>query len=64
MAEDCRIDDAACDAAAERGRIETETKLRAVSAHYDREADRIVIELANGCTFLFPPGIAQDLCDA
>ena len=64
MAEDFEISGETLDAAARRGRIEVDTKPRAVSAHYDRQADRIVIELASGCTFLFPPGIAQDLQDA
>ncbi len=64
MAEDIRTGEEMLDAAAERGRIEAEAKPRAVSARYDRQADRIVIDLANGCTFLFPPGIAQDLQDA
>ena len=64
MGEEFEIDDAALDAAALRGRIEADTKARAVAARYDRQADRIVIELVNGCTFLFPPGIAQDLQDA
>jgi hypothetical protein len=64
MIDNVEIDDAALDAAAERGAEELKTKPRAVSARYDRQADRIAIELANGCTFLFPPVMAQDLQDA
>ena len=64
MAEDVRVSDEVLEAAAERGRIEAEAKPHAVSARYDRQADRIVIDLANGCSFLFPPGIAQDLQNA
>lgn len=37
---------------------------RAVAAHYDRAADRIVVELLHGCTFSFPPRIAQGLATA
>ena len=64
MIDDVEIDDATFAAAAERGADELEAKPRAVSARYDRQADRIAIELANGCTVLFPPMIAQDLQDA
>ena len=49
------------DAAVERGRIAAETQPRAASARYDRKLDRIVIELTNGCTFEFPPKIAEAL---
>lgn len=51
-------------AANERGRIEAQSAPRAASARYDRQTDRIVIELSNGCTFLFPPAAAQGLQDA
>lgn len=64
MVDDVDSDDAAFETAAKRGAEELETTPRAVSARYDRQADRIAIELANGCTFLFPPVIAQDLQDA
>ena len=53
--------DAELDAAEERGRIAMLTEPRAVSARYDAGIDRIVVELVNGCTFLFPPRIAQGL---
>jgi hypothetical protein len=33
----------------------------AVSAKYDRGSDRVIVELANGTAFLFPPAIAQGL---
>ena len=51
-------------AANERGRIRYETEPRAVSARYDPKAQRIVVELASGATFAFPPALAQGLCDA
>jgi hypothetical protein len=34
---------------------------RAASARYDRRLDRVVVELTNGCTFAFPPRLAQGL---
>lgn len=38
--------------------------LLAASARYDRRLDRIVVELTNGCTFAFPPRLAQGLGQA
>jgi hypothetical protein len=40
------------------------TELRAVSVRYDREANKIVVDLRNGATFMFPPELAQGLADA
>ena len=37
---------------------------RAKSARYNRRARRIVVELTNGATFLFPPELAQGLAGA
>jgi Protein of unknown function (DUF2442) len=48
-------------AAEARGRIEMATKPRARAARFDSKLDRLVIELTNGCTFLFPPRLAQGL---
>jgi Protein of unknown function (DUF2442) len=36
----------------------------ALSARYDRRRKRVVIELNNGCTFMFPPELAQGLAGA
>ncbi|APH72816.1 DUF2442 domain-containing protein [Aquibium oceanicum] len=36
-------------------------ELRASSARYDSKSKRIVVELTNGCTFAFPPSLAQGL---
>jgi hypothetical protein len=47
-----------------RGRERMKTEPRAVSAYYDRERDRILVELVNGCAFMFPPELAQGLADA
>lgn len=48
-------------AATERGRQAFATVPRAKVARYDRMLDRIVVELTNGCTFAFPPRLAQGL---
>ena len=34
---------------------------RAASARHDRDAGRVIVELANGCVFAFPPRLAQGL---
>jgi hypothetical protein len=51
---------AAVQAAADADRFEP----RAKSARYDRRRRRIVVELTNGATFLFPPDLAQGLAGA
>ena len=48
-------------AAQERGRIARQTEPRATSARYDRKNGRVIVELTNGCTFAFPPRMAQGL---
>jgi hypothetical protein len=55
------ISDAQIDAAIERGKLALETEPRAASARYDRTLDRVVVDLTNGCTFAFPPRLAQGL---
>ena len=47
-----------------RGRKMLETEPRAVAAHYDVAAGRVVIDLANGCAYAFPTRHIQDLRDA
>lgn len=37
---------------------------RAVAARYDRKANRIVVDLRNGASFMFPPEKAQGLAGA
>lgn len=32
---------------------------RAAAAHYDHARERVAVELTNGCTFAFPPRLAQ-----
>ena len=41
-----------------------QTEPRAKSARYDRHANRIVVELRNGASFIFPPDLAQGLAGA
>jgi hypothetical protein len=52
------------EAAKERGRIALATTPRAAAARYDRQLDRIVVQLVNGCSFLFPPRLVQGLENA
>lgn len=49
------------EAAAARGREKLRTEPRAVGARYDHETGRVVVELANGCTHIFPARLAQEL---
>ena len=55
------LTDAEIDAALERGRLARIHEPRAAAARYDARSDRIVVELTNGCTFAFPPRLAQGL---
>lgn len=55
------LTDTQIDAAIERGKLALQTEPRAVSARYERQLDRLIVELTNGCTFAFPPRIAQGL---
>jgi hypothetical protein len=49
------------DAALARGEAARLAEPRAASARYDRQLDRVIIDLTNGCTFAFPPRLAQGL---
>jgi hypothetical protein len=49
------ITDAQIDAALERGKLALETEPRAATARYDRQLDRVIVDLTNGCTFAFLP---------
>ena len=55
------ITDAQIDGAVERGKRALATEPRAASVCYERQLDRIVVDLTNGCTFAFPPRVAQGL---
>ena len=56
-----RPTDAELEAAERRGEARMQTDPRAVAARYDADAGRVVIELANGCTYIFPSEMAQEL---
>ena len=49
------------DAALARGEAARLAEPRAAAVRYDRQLDRVVVELTNGCTFAFPPRLAQGL---
>lgn len=52
------------EAAKARGQRMLETEPRAVSGKYSRETGRVTVELANGCAYVFPTGLVQELSDA
>ena len=58
MAKTREIDFAAAEA---RGSEMLQTEPRAVAARYDRGSGRVWLDLVNGCTFIFPAALVQDL---
>jgi hypothetical protein len=56
-----KLTDVQIDAALERGRTARQHEPRATAARYDRRSGRVIVELANGCIFAFPPKLAQGL---
>jgi len=55
------LTDARIDAALTRGEEARQLEPRAAAARYDRQVGRVIVELTNGCTFAFPPRMAQGL---
>ncbi len=55
------LTDSGFEAAEARGREMMKSEPRAVAARYDRETGRVAVELANGCTYIFPAELAQEL---
>lgn len=55
------LTDTVINAAIERGHIAQQTEPRAEAVRYDKRNSRIIIDLTNGCTFAFPPSVAQGL---
>lgn len=51
-------------AAEARGQVMLETEPRAVSARYSRKTGRVTLELMNGCSYVFPTHLVQDLSEA
>jgi hypothetical protein len=55
------LTDAQIDAATARGQAARRQEPRATAARYDRQLGRLIVELTNGCSFAFPPRLAQGL---
>jgi hypothetical protein len=55
------VHDVAIDAAEARGREVFDTGPRAVAARYDAATGRVVLDLVNGCSYVFPTRLVQDL---
>ncbi len=55
------LTDAQIDAALARGKAARLNEPRAMAARYNRKLGRVVVELTNGCSFSFPPQLAQGL---
>jgi hypothetical protein len=55
------LTDAEFEAASKRGALARANEPRAQSARYDRQLGRVIVDLTNGCTFAFPPRLAQGL---
>lgn len=56
--------DAQAEAAEARGRAVQESEPRAVAARYNRKTGRVTVDLANGCAYVFPVDLVQDLSEA
>nr|WP_294506868.1 DUF2442 domain-containing protein [uncultured Rhodopila sp.] len=56
--------DSQLEIAKERGRAMLESEPRARTAHFDPATGRVEIDLANGCSYAFPPQLVEDLQDA
>ncbi len=55
------ISDAELDAALARGKVAQAAEPRASKARFDHRRGRVIVDLTNGCTFAFPPQLAQGL---
>ena len=55
------ISDAELDAALTRGKVAQAAEPRASKARFDHRRGRVIVDLTNGCTFAFPPRLAQGL---
>ena len=56
-----QLTNAEIDTALARGEAAQREEPRVIHVHYDYKIDRVIIELTNGCTFAFPPRLAQGL---
>lgn len=55
------LTDAGFEAALARGHEMMKSEPRAVAARYYRETSRVAVEFANGCPYIFPAELAQEL---
>ena len=55
------ISDREIDAALARGRTDAMEEPRVASVRYEPSSRRVILELANACTFAFPADLAQGL---
>jgi hypothetical protein len=55
------LSDTEIDLALERGRLAASSEPRAAEVRFNRKLGRVVVELTNGCSFAFPPRLAQGL---
>ena len=58
------LTDAEFEAAKRRGDAMLEMEPRAASANNSRETRRVTVELVNGCAYVFPAALVQDLSEA
>ena len=58
------LTDAEFTAAEAHGKATLETEPRATSARYDRKTGRVTVDLVNGCTYMFPTQLVQELSEA
>ena len=58
------LSDAELAAAERRGKKLLETEPQAQAARYDRQTGRVTVELTNGCSYLFPARLVEDLSHA
>lgn len=54
-------DETQFEAAEARGQAMLENEPRATKARYERKAERVVLDLMNGCTYAFPTELVEDL---
>lgn len=64
MATNQHWSDSQAGAAIERGKTKLTAEPRAVAALYDAATDRVIVDLASGATFAFPPAVVEFLQDA
>ena len=55
------LTDAEINAATERGKLAHSSEPRAKAARFNEKLGRVVVELTNGCSFTFPPKLAEGL---